>query len=282
MNVFTTIEELRDVLKQKKRAGKRVGFVPTMGNLHDGHIALVEYAKTVADFIVVSIFVNPLQFNDAKDLDTYPRTLEEDQEKLIAVEADALFLPTPDMLYPNGLDSVTKVIVPELADLLEGEHRPGHFTGVTTVVAKLFNIVQPDVAVFGKKDYQQLQLINAMVRDLNLPIDIHGLDTQREATGLARSSRNNLLSVDERAKSSALYACLKECATLLQSGAEPTMVERHGVSQLSDDGFEVDYVRVCRQIDLRPAEKADKDLVVLLAAGIGDVRLIDNLEVTVP
>lgn len=281
MNVFNTPEELRDVLKQKKRAGKRIGFVPTMGNLHDGHIALVEHAKTVADFIVVSVFVNPLQFNDAKDLETYPRTLEDDQEKLIAVETDALFLPTPEMLYPNGLDSVTKVIVPELADLLEGEHRPGHFTGVTTVVAKLFNLVQPDVAVFGEKDYQQLQLIRAMVRDLNIPIDIHGLETQREATGLARSSRNNLLSVDDRAKSSVLYASLKECASLLQSGAEPTMVERHGVGQLTDEGFEVDYVRVCRQSDLRSAEKADKNLVVLLAVSIGGVRLIDNLEVDI-
>lgn len=282
MDVLTTEEALRKRLTSEQRAGQRIGFVPTMGNLHDGHIALVEHAKTVADFIVVSIFVNPLQFNDAKDLDTYPRTLEEDQDKLITAGADVLFLPTPTMLYPNGLDAVTKVIVPELADLLEGEHRPGHFTGVTTVVAKLFNLVHPDVAVFGKKDYQQLQLIKAMVRDLNMPINIDGVDTQREATGLARSSRNNLLSVDDRAKSSALYACLKECASLLQSGAEPNSVERHGIAQLSEQGFDVDYVRVCRQTDLKPAEKTDKDWVILLAASIGGVRLIDNLEASAP
>ncbi|QYJ97019.1 pantoate--beta-alanine ligase [Shewanella alkalitolerans] len=277
--MYTTqdIAAIRAQVRQWKQAGETVAFVPTMGNLHQGHITLVTEALKRADHVVVSIFVNPMQFGQNEDLDAYPRTLAADQAALEAAGAELLFTPTPAIIYPKGMDKQTFVEVPGLSEELCGASRPGHFRGVTTIVCKLFNIVQPDVALFGKKDFQQLMVIKAMVEDLSLPIEIVGVDTIRESSGLAMSSRNGYLSEAQKQQAAQLKRTLDEMAEAIAKGqAIPNVVQR-AQEQLHQAGFKPDYLSVRNAADLREAQDSDKQLVILAAAFMGSTRLIDNL-----
>lgn len=278
MNTVTTIAELRAAIALARRAGKRIGLAPTMGNLHSGHAALVTRARELSDFVVASIFVNPLQFGPSEDLDTYPRTLAADQQRLIDTGCDLLFAPSVAQVYPEGTAVQTRVSVPELSQGLCGASRPGHFEGVATVVCKLLNIVQPDVAVFGQKDYQQLAVIRAMVRDLNIPIDIVGLPTVRAEDGLALSSRNGYLDAAQRAQAPVLYRCLSDIALAITEGDRDYagLLERQR-QLISDAGFKLDYLEIRHAVHLRPATAQDHDVVILVAAYLGTTRLIDNL-----
>lgn len=280
--VLRTEADMRAAVAAWRKAGERVAFVPTMGNLHAGHISLVEEAKRNADRLVASIFVNPLQFNDPADLEKYPRTFDADLAKLEAAGVDVLFYPEVAAVYPDGMDVATKVVVPGLSDILEGQHRPGHFTGVTTVVCKLFNLVQPDCAVFGKKDYQQLMLIRQMTRDLNMPIDIIAAPTRREASGLAMSSRNGLMDAKSREAAYKIHEVLETCVKeLKQSDSSVSALERRSEEMLRTSGFEPEYVAIRRQNDLSVPNEGDKKLVILAAARFAGVRLIDNIELDV-
>ncbi len=273
----TTPEALRRAL-----AGGtgRVAFVPTMGNLHEGHLALVRRARALGDRVVVSIFVNPLQFDRAEDLAAYPRTPEEDAALLEAEGVDLLFLPGVEALYPEGMARHTRVEVPGVSEELCGAARPGHFTGVATIVCKLFNLVQPDVAVFGKKDYQQLLVIRKMVSDLAMPVAIEGVETVREADGLAMSSRNGYLTREERRRAPALYRTLRETAEALAAGAgDYASLEAEGRRKLEAAGMRPDYFEIRRAADLETPGPGERALVVLAAAFLGRARLIDNLEV---
>lgn len=275
---LTDIASLREARAQWRAQGERTALVPTMGNLHRGHLRLVEAAQTQAARVVVSVFVNPMQFDRADDLAAYPRTLEDDGRKLREVGADLLFAPEMAVIFPNGHAHTTWVEVPGLSDVLEGASRPGHFRGVATVVTKLFNMVQPDVAVFGGKDYQQLLVIRRLTADLNLPIGIAGVATEREPDGLAMSSRNGYLSGDERRQAPGLYRVLRELADLIRGGAgEYPALERQAVSRLKTLRFKPDYISVRRQQDLAPPAPQDGALVVLGAAWLGKARLIDNV-----
>tara|TARA_R110002167_G_scaffold15727_5_gene62432 strand:+ start:3132 stop:3983 length:852 start_codon:yes stop_codon:yes gene_type:complete len=275
-----TIAELRQQLNAARRAGKKTAFVPTMGNLHRGHMSLVEEAVRQADLVVASIFVNPLQFGVNEDLDSYPRTLEEDQQKLAHYGCQLLFAPSAHEMYPRGSDIQTVVEVRSLSDLHCGNSRPTHFRGVATVVTKLFGIVQPDIAVFGKKDYQQLAVIRQLTEDLSLPVDIIGVATGRAESGLALSSRNGYLTEAELAIAPTLYATLSELAAQLKQGNRDFQaLEEHANQQLESFGFERDYIHICRQSDLKTPTAHDHLLVILAAAQLGSARLIDNLEV---
>lgn len=269
--------ELRTIIRGWRSQGERIALVPTMGNLHEGHLALVDEAKRRADRVVVSIYVNPLQFDRQDDLANYPRTLDADRRALESRGVHLLFLPDTELLYPFGLGQSTRVEVPELGEMLEGAARPGHFMGVATVVCKLFNLVQPDDAVFGEKDYQQLILIQRLVADLHLPVRIHGVPVVREADGLACSSRNSRLGAAERARAPVLYKVLLKAAKLLEESAPPAAVEAAASERLERQGFRVDYVTVRRAADLAAPDEQDEDLVILAAAWLGDVRLIDCL-----
>lgn len=261
-----------------KRQGLTVGFVPTMGNLHAGHLALVKQAMQRAERVVVSIFVNPIQFGPGEDFDSYPRTLEQDALALAEAGVHLLFAPSVKEMYPQGQTGHTRISLPGIGDWLEGESRPGFFTGVATVVAKLLHIVPADVVVFGEKDYQQLQVVRRMVADLNLPIEVVGVATTREADGLAMSSRNGYLSAGERDKAPALYACLCWVRAQLQAGGrEFSRIEAQARERLRSAGFEPDYLSIRRSTDLLPPEAGDAHLVVLAAARLGDTRLIDNI-----
>lgn len=259
-----------------------MAFVPTMGNLHAGHLELVKIARRHADFVVVSIYVNPTQFGANEDLQNYPSTPEEDARALAENGADLLFLPDDETMYPGNLDDQTVVYVPKIGDKYCGKNRPEHFYGVTTVVSRLFNMVQPDVAVFGKKDYQQLSIIRRMVRDLAYPIEVVGVDTVRDDNGLALSSRNGYLNAKQLLTAAKLQATLQEMAAALKQStltrSKARTIEQQAIKDLSASGFEPHYVQVCRQLDLRPAKKGDKELVILAAAVLGKARLIDNLE----
>ena len=273
MHIVRTIAELRDLLA----AFKRPAFVPTMGNLHDGHIALIEQAKPMGDVTVASIFVNRLQFLPHEDFDTYPRTWDSDCSRLTAAGCDVLFSPNERELYPEP--QTYKVHPPtELADILEGHFRPGFFIGVSTVVMKLFACVQPRIAVFGKKDYQQLMIIRRMVQQFALPIDIVGGETCRARDGLALSSRNGYLSPSQREESTQLYRALEAMATEWRTGnKDMAAIEARAMNTLTERGWKPDYMVVRRQADLL-APAGDEPLVVLGAAKLGDTRLIDNLE----
>ncbi len=277
--MYTTqdIAAIRAQVRQWKQAGETVAFVPTMGNLHQGHITLVTEALKRADHVVVSIFVNPMQFGQNEDLDAYPRTLAADQAALETAGAELLFTPTPAIIYPKGMDKQTFVEVPGLSEELCGASRPGHFRGVTTIVCKLFNIVQPDVALFGKKDFQQLMVIKAMVEDLSLPIEIVGVDTIRESSGLAMSSRNGYLSEAQKQQAAQLKRTLDEMAEAIAQGQAIPNVVQHAQEQLHQAGFKPDYLSVRNAADLREAQDSDKQLVILAAAFMGSTRLIDNL-----
>ncbi|CAM4058925.1 pantoate--beta-alanine ligase [Shewanella aquimarina] len=277
--MYTTqdIAAIRTQVRQWKHAGETVAFVPTMGNLHQGHITLVTEALKRADHVVVSIFVNPMQFGQNEDLDAYPRTLAADQAALEAAGAELLFTPTPAIIYPKGMDKQTFVEVPGLSEELCGASRPGHFRGVATIVCKLFNIVQPDVALFGKKDFQQLMVIKAMVEDLSLPIEIVGVDTIRESSGLAMSSRNGYLSEAQKQQAAQLKRTLDEMAEAIAKGQAIPNVVQHAQEQLHQAGFKPDYLSVRNAADLREVQDDDKQLVILAAAFMGSTRLIDNL-----
>ncbi len=278
MNTVKTLRELRAAVTHARSAGKRIGFVPTMGNLHSGHTTLVAKAVQQADFVVASIFVNPLQFGAGEDLDKYPRTLAADQEKLLQAGCNLLFAPTVEEMYPGGMTGQTRVSVPQLSEGLCGASRPGHFEGVATVVSKLFNMVQPDIAVFGQKDYQQLAVIRAMVHDLNMPIQIIGEPTVRAEDGLALSSRNGFLSPQERAIAPVLYRSLSQIAAAIKSGDHDFATLRaEQVRQIEAAGLRLDYLEVRQGVHLRPATAEDTDVVILVAAFLGATRLIDNL-----
>jgi pantoate--beta-alanine ligase len=254
-----------------------------MGNLHRGHLQLVEVAKTLADYSVASIFVNPMQFSPKEDFNSYPRTLEEDSRQLTAVGLDLLFAPPVAEVYPNGLDNLTRVEVPELSHILCGASRPVHFTGVATVVSKLFNIVQPDVALFGEKDWQQLLVIRQLTADLNFPVEIVGVSTVREADGLAMSSRNGYLSAAERTVAPTLYAMLQAATARLQAGERDyAAIQRDACATLEQAGFRPDYFEIRRAYDLAPPTKGDTELRILVAAWLGRARLIDNCPVKLP
>ena len=278
MNTVKTVLELRAAVARARGEGKRIAFVPTMGNLHEGHVALVEKAAQRADFVVASIFVNPLQFGPNEDLDKYPRTLVADQEKLLQAGCHLLFAPTADEMYPDGMGVQTRVSVPHLSEGLCGASRPGHFEGVATVVSKLFNMVQPDLAVFGQKDFQQLAVIRALVRDLNMPIQIIGEPTVRADDGLALSSRNGYLNAEQRAAAPAVYRTLNQLAEAIRQGRHdyPALIAE-GQQALVAAGFKPDYLEVRQALNLRPATAEDRDLVILVAAVLGSTRLIDNL-----
>jgi pantoate--beta-alanine ligase len=281
MNTVKTVRELRAAVARARSEGKRVGLVPTMGNLHSGHAALVVKAAQRTDFVVASIFVNPLQFGPSEDLATYPRTLPADQETLLQAGCHLLFAPSVEEMYPHGMEDQTLVSVPHLSEGLCGASRPGHFDGVATVVSKLFNMVQPDLAIFGQKDFQQLAVIRALVRDLNMPIQIIGEPTVRAADGLALSSRNGYLSEEQRTAAPALYRVIKHIAEAIHIGERDlNFLLANGVDQLKAAGFRLDYLEIRNATTLRPTTAEDHDLVILAAAYMGSTRLIDNLHLT--
>lgn len=275
MDVVATVDSLRFRLGQWRAAFERIVLVPTMGNLHDGHLKLVDEAARNGSRVVVSIFVNPAQFGAGEDFEAYPRTLDEDIRSLRERSVDLVFTPATEEVYP--VDPFTRVTVPDLSDLLCGEHRPGHFTGVATVVLKLFNMVQPDVAVFGEKDFQQLMIIRKMVADLNVPVVVKSVETVREADGLAISSRNRYLSESHRRIAPNLYNALCEAAGQILAGANDfDELERLQTIKLRESGFKPDYFSIRRATDLTPARPLDRELVIFAAAWLGKARLIDN------
>ncbi|MBD9680090.1 pantoate--beta-alanine ligase [Pseudomonas sp. PDM18] len=278
MNTVKTVRELRAAVARARSEGKRIALVPTMGNLHAGHAALVTKASQRADFVVASIFVNPLQFGPSEDLDKYPRTLVADQEKLLNAGCHLLFAPTVEEMYPDGMEGQTKLHVTGVSEGLCGGSRPGHFDGVATVVCKLFNMVQPDMALFGEKDFQQLAVIRKLVRDLNLPIQIFGEPTVRAEDGLALSSRNGYLTEEQRAIAPVLQRTLKHLAERIRQGERdfPALLSE-GSQQIEAAGLRIDYLEARESASLRPATAQDHQLVILVAAFLGTTRLIDNL-----
>lgn len=281
MQTINNINELRVLRREWQKAGKVIGFVPTMGNLHDGHLTLAREAKKDCDVVVTSIFVNPLQFGPDEDLDAYPKTIEADQQKLIANEVDMLFLPSADDIYPRGLENQTFVEVPGISYMICGASRPGHFRGVATIVCKLFNMVQPNHAYFGEKDYQQLQVIRAMCTDLSMNLNIHGVATVRDEDGLAMSSRNGYLTEEQRAKAPILYQTMQALADKLRNGRRDYRNLTKEASQtLNDAGFKIDYVEIRDQADLHHPTADEDELIILAAAFLGRTRLIDNLQVS--
>ena len=283
IEVIDRLEALRERVATWKRDGLRVGFVPTMGNLHAGHHSLVHLAREHVDRVVASVFVNPTQFGPNEDFARYPRTPQADVDGLAAAGCAVAWMPTVETMYPHGVEASVRVVVPGVTEVLEGAHRPGHFDGVSTVVARLFNQVQPDVAVFGRKDYQQLAVIRYMVRDLAFPLDVVAGATQREDDGLAMSSRNQYLSPPERATAPMLQQALQAVRAALDDGATRIQVEAEARTRLDRAGFDVDYV-VVRRPDLGMPEpgpvRTGEPLVALVAARLGRTRLIDNIEFT--
>ena len=279
MHQVQHIRELRAQIDEWKHQRLKIAFVPTMGNLHDGHLSLIDLARQQADKLVSSIFVNPMQFDQDDDLQNYPRSLEQDCKALMEHACDLVYLPDTQTLYPQGLDDITVVDVVSINQDFEGAFRPGHLQGVSTIVLKLFNLIQPDIAVFGKKDYQQWRMIEKMVRDLNLAIDIIAGETVREADGLAMSSRNRYLSPDERTRA----AHLNQELTLIVEAVRNGMDDFHSLceqarSRLEDDEFSVNYLDICHRETLDLARSGDP-MVVIAAARLGTTRLIDNMEI---
>ncbi|MEH6733966.1 MAG: pantoate--beta-alanine ligase [Shewanella sp.] len=277
MITTSAISTIREHVKTWRSKGETVAFVPTMGNLHQGHITLVNEAKKRADHVVVSIFVNPMQFSANEDLEGYPRTLAQDSEKLMLAGTELLFTPTPEIIYPKGLAQQTFIEVPEIGDELCGASRPGHFRGVATIVSKLFNIVQPDIALFGRKDFQQLMIIKTMVEDLSMPIDVIGVETIREASGLAMSSRNGYLTTEEKHSAATLKQALDSIVNAIQRGEAIQQAISIAKKRLITVGFTPDYLEVRNANTLRQVTAADSELVVIGAAYLGKARLIDNV-----
>lgn len=277
MKIENSIQGVRAALNQARKAGKSIAFVPTMGNLHSGHIALVLNAKRRADFVVSSVFVNPTQFGVNEDFASYPRTLDSDANLLAEAECDILFAPNAEEMYPDGRQQATTVQVAGITEFLCGASRPGHFTGVATVVTKLLNIIQPDMAFFGEKDYQQLAVIRRLVAELCIPTNIIAIPTHRADDGLALSSRNGYLSNDEREKAPLIYQTLTQLQSAIVSGQRDYASLAHAASShLNKCGFKTDYVEI-RAANLDPATESDSELVILVAAYLGKTRLIDNL-----
>lgn len=278
MKVLSYISDLQNALLKDNVIGKKIAFVPTMGNLHEGHLSLVQRAKQEADIVVVSIFVNPLQFGANEDLDSYPRTLEEDINKLTAEGAHYLFTPVVKEIYPEGMLAHSVVSVPEITQHHCGASRPGHFDGVSTIVTKLFNIVQPDVAIFGEKDFQQLAVIRKMANDLCIPVEIIGAATARASDGLALSSRNQYLNDAERQTAPQLYKQLQAMkASLLEDISKRQDICREATEALASAGFKVDYLNICDAYSLEDLNDKSREAVILIAAFLGKTRLIDNI-----
>ena len=278
MQEVSTTEALREQLSEWRHAGDHIALVPTMGNLHQGHLSLVKLARRHAERVVASIFVNPTQFGENEDFEKYPRSLERDKRRLKRLNTDLLFAPDVETMYPFGIDNATSVTVPVLTEEFCGAFRPGHFAGVTSVVSRLFSLVQPDVAVFGQKDYQQQLVIRRLVEDLSLPIEIICGKTQREQDGLAMSSRNQYLSSDERAIAPKLFAILNEVGSELESGKRNfEELEKRATAELQGFGFEPDYVSIRRAENLAIPDRDTDQLVILAAARLGKARLIDNI-----
>ncbi|HHY7823180.1 TPA: pantoate--beta-alanine ligase [Escherichia coli] len=277
MLIIETLPLLRQQIRRLRMEGKRVALVPTMGNLHDGHMKLVDEAKARADVVVVSIFVNPMQFDRPEDLARYPRTLQEDCEKLNKRKVDLVFAPSVKEIYPNGTETHTYVDVPGLSTMLEGASRPGHFRGVSTIVSKLFNLVQPDIACFGEKDFQQLALIRKMVADMGFDIEIVGVPIMRAKDGLALSSRNGYLTAEQRKIAPGLYKVLSSIADKLQAG-ERDLDEIIAIAgqELNEKGFRADDIQIRDADTLLEVSENSKRAVILVAAWLGYARLIDN------
>jgi pantoate--beta-alanine ligase len=277
----TSFTELRQYVQHWKEHGQSIAFIPTMGNLHAGHMSLIEKGQSLCDRSICSIFVNPMQFGPNEDWDHYPRTLESDIDLLETSGCDLVYLPAASELYPDGLDKISQVQVTDLTEFYEGAHRPGHFTGVATVVLKLFNIVKPDVSVFGKKDYQQYRVISKMVEDLNLEVQIVGQETTREASGLATSSRNQYLDQAQTKTAAMIYRLLQQTAQRIDQGERDfEMLQQNAIDTLDGAGFKTDYFCICNAETLLAATADDRDLVILVTAAIGPTRLLDNIEVS--
>jgi len=283
MNTVESIKDLRAQVKSWRMQGLTIAFVPTMGNLHDGHLALVKAAHRHADKVIASIFVNPMQFGLSEDIDNYPRTLAQDKASLEKVNTDLLFTPTADIIYPKGFGENSYIEVPNISDIYCGASRPGHFRGVATVVCKLFNLVQPDSACFGSKDYQQLQVIQTMVEDLSMPVEIVPVEIIREKSGLAMSSRNGYLTPEELAIAPALYQTLQWLNTELRKSHQPrdyAALIMQASEKIDIAGLKTDYIHLCHAKTLAPVTPNDKDIVILAAAYLGKARLIDNMPVS--
>ncbi|NOI00541.1 pantoate--beta-alanine ligase [Vibrio kanaloae] len=277
MQTFAEITALREQIKQFKRDGRTIAFVPTMGNLHEGHLTLVKKARELADIVVVSIFVNPMQFDRADDLNNYPRTLEADLSKLTGEGVELVFTPTPEVMYPEGLDKQTFIEVPGLSHMLEGASRPGHFRGVATIVTKLFNVVQPDFACFGEKDFQQLAVIRQMTTDLALDIQIVGVATVREMDGLAMSSRNSNLTFDERQRAPVLARTMRWISSAIRGGRDDyASVIEDAADQLRAADLQPDEIFICDAKTLQAITSESTQAVILMSAFLGKTRLIDN------
>ncbi len=282
MQITSSKEELQEQIREWRHHDEHIALVPTLGNLHAGHISLVEQARRHAERVVVSVYVNPTQFGEGEDFEDYPRTLERDTRRLKQTGTDVLFVPDDETVYPFGHDCATVVAVPGLTENFCGASRPGHFDGVTTVVARLFALVQPDVAIFGQKDYQPQLVIRYMAEDLGLPIRIISAQTIREDDGLAMSSRNQYLADEERAIAPQLYAALSKIGSALQSGERDfENLEQLAIKRLEKAGFKIDYVAIRRAQNLAIPDRDCDELVVLAAAQLGDARLIDNVVVTI-
>ena len=284
MKTIDTVTGLRTTVARWRANGERVALVPTMGNLHAGHLQLVEQARKNADRVIVSIFVNPMQFSDLSggggDFERYPRTFEADCKKLSAIndQPDVIFAPAVQAMYPSGFEQETRIEVPEISNILCGEFRPRHFVGVATVVAKLFNIAQPDIAVFGEKDFQQLLVIRRFVADLCFPVAIIGMPTVREKNGLAMSSRNAYLSAEERECAAMLYQTLQQAQQKIEAGERDfAMIQTQATAKLGEAGFRPEYFEIRRAQDLQAVTDADEQRVILAAAWLGEARLIDNI-----
>ena len=278
MQTQKKIKGLRLILKTARSQGKSIALVPTMGNLHEGHLQLVRQARERYDFIVCSIFVNPMQFSENEDLAAYPRTLEADCESLRSESCDCLFLPCVKEIYGDGLEQQTSVHVPGLTENFCGNSRPGHFEGVATVVTKLFNIAQPDAAFFGLKDYQQFLVIQKLTHDLALDIAIHGIETHREESGLAMSSRNNYLSPQHKEQAASLYRCLQSCAEKIQQGnTDFQQLEEDAKKELKQASLKLDYFQICDAQSLLASTTDTQSIAILGAVFIGKSRLIDNI-----
>lgn len=281
MQVVHTLKELRLILRQARSKGKRVSLVPTMGNLHEGHLQLVDRARESDAFVVATIFVNPLQFGENEDFDAYPRTLERDSKLLEQRGCNLLFAPNVSEVYPDGLKAESTVHVPDLTKHHCGASREKHFDGVATIVSKLFNMVQPDEAVFGEKDFQQMMVIRKLVKDLCFPIEIISVETCREEDGLAKSSRNGYLDAEQRKLAKYLYLVLQETkASLIEGNGDFTSARQQAITSLTEYGFKLDYFNIASISTLLPAKDGDVDIVILAAAYMGSTRLIDNIRVS--
>ncbi len=281
MEQATSITELRQYVQHWRDHALSIAFIPTMGNLHAGHMSLIEKGQSLCDHSICSIFVNPMQFGPNEDFNHYPRTLDRDIAQLEAIGCDLLYLPTAADLYPQGLGKISQVQVTDLTEHYEGAHRPGHFAGVATVVLKLFNIVKPDVSVFGKKDYQQYRVISKMVEDFNLDVQIIGQETTRESNGLATSSRNQYLDAAQKQQAGQIYQQLRQAAQRINEGERDfRLIEQQAIAKLDAAGFSIDYFNICDAETLLPATAENRRLVILVTAVLGSTRLLDNIEVS--